>query len=131
MMTRMEQVKKFARALNQDAASDKPGLSIDPVLDAMVVEFQHLTKADKTVIEDSVTGFELRRTGETVQSLSFRARNTGSGPGHHGPIPFPHECHTTIGWCWPDPRPDADDGDQICVWIEIPWPCPDLTAMYA
>jgi hypothetical protein len=112
-MSRIDDVKAFARNAPQAYTAKITKPSIDSMIDAIIATLHKETNMEPSEIEDGKTKVELLRgAGSIILRL-------GGGFGH-GTIPIPHTCHKKL--CWPHPE---DEDLEVCLEIEIPWPCPD------
>lgn len=85
-------------------------------VDSLLSQVAKITGVDRGAVEDGLASVQIRQ-GRSVTRL-------GTGGGfNHGPLDpiFPHKCHITIVLCNPLPW-----GPQVCVEIELPWPCGPL-----
>jgi hypothetical protein len=115
-MSRVDDVKSFARNAPHEYTAEITEPSIDSMIDATIAEFHNETGMERSEVEESITKVELLRSGAGSIALRHIAlRHNG------GPIPIPHKCHKKIEICWPHPE---DPELEVCLEIEIPWPCP-------
>ena len=115
-MSRIETIKSLVGVTLQNQRSKADPTRTYSMIDALVEGFASETKMSRTDIEKSITGVNINVKEDGSDFTSYRL----AAPGH-GPIPIPHKCHKKLEWCWPHPE---DPDLEICLEIEIPWPCP-------
>lgn len=124
-MSRLEELRAFGNGIPV-TRKDKD-VSIADVIDTIIDDIRKSadvreslgSKAEKLSREEigeRVTGMQVRRAGGSTMSIRW------GGPLGHGPLSpwVPHTCHKKIELCFPHP---GDSGLEVCLEIEIPWPC--------
>lgn len=109
----LQQFQAFLRESAPEWTDSSQRDAIGAKVEDLLGQVARIAGVDRDAAEEGLVTVQLRRGN------SLTRWGPGGGLGH-GPLDkiIPHTCHITIVLCNPLPI-----GPQVCVVIELPWPC--------
>ncbi|ULQ55468.1 hypothetical protein KJS94_12525 [Flavihumibacter rivuli] len=103
--------------------NEKKLKAINQSIDAVVKQISNLTGKNQEDVGKNIKRIEIKGGQSKNEQINDVLVISREKPNHHGPLSpiIPHECHISVKLCNPLPF-----GPQVCVEVELPWPCPDI-----
>lgn len=103
--------------------SEKKFIALNQAVNAIIKQVSTISGKPFEEVEKHINRLEVKGGNDNGGDLTETIIVSKEKPDHHGPLSpiIPHECHIGMRLCNPLPF-----GPQVCVDIELPWPCPDV-----